>query len=238
LDRRRIVRDAIAVGAATGAYGLSFGAVSTTAGLSVAQTVALSVLMFTGASQFAFVAAVASGGGSGGSVWAGAATAALLGTRNAFYGLRLSAVVPPSLRRRLPGAQLVIDESTAMAVSRDDPDEARLAFWATGISVFVCWNTATVVGAVGAHALSNPRTLGLDAAAPAAFVALLAPRMTRRTTALALGCAAVALAAVPFTPTGVPVLTAAAVAVTVGAWRAPVVPVAGPSDGARVTGPE
>jgi len=115
--------------------------------------------MFTGASQFAFVASLASGG-----AWAGAATAALLGTRNAFYGLRLSPILPPELGRRMVGAQLVIDESTAMAVSRDDPDDARVAFWATGISVFVCWNVATLIGAVGAHALSNPRTLGLDAA--------------------------------------------------------------------------
>ncbi len=206
--RRRIIRDAIAVGAATGAYGLSFGAVSTAAGLSVAQTSALSVLMFTGASQFAFVAAVSGGG----SVWAAAATAALLGTRNAFYGLRLSPLVPSAPLRRLPGAQLVIDESTAMAVSRDSADEARLAFWATGLSVFVCWNLATLVGALGAHALSNPRTLGLDAAAPAAFVALVAPRLSSRTVALAAACVAVALVAVPLTPTGVPVLAAAAVA--------------------------
>src|ERR1700730_8483625 len=155
--RQQIVRDAVAVGAATGAYGLSFGAISTTAGLSVAQTAALSLLMFTGASQFAFVAAV----NGAGSVWAGAATASLLGTRNAFYGLRLSSIITTSRRHRLAGAHLVIDESTAMAVSRDAPDEARLAFWATGLAVFTLWNLATVAGAVGTQALSNPRTLGL-----------------------------------------------------------------------------
>jgi predicted branched-subunit amino acid permease len=175
------------------------------------------VLMFTGASQFAFVAALSGGG----SVWAAAATAALLGTRNAFYGLRLSPLVPSAPLRRLPGAHLVIDESTAMAVSRDSADEARLAFWATGLSVFVCWNLATLVGALGAHALSNPRTLVLDAAAPAAFVALVAPRLSLRTVALAAACVAVALVAVPLTPTGVPVLAAAAVAIVVGAVPTP-----------------
>ena len=216
--REAIIGDAVAIGVATGAYALSFGAVSVTAGLSIAQTVALSVLMFTGASQFAFVGSL----NGGGSVWAAAATATLLGTRNAFYGLRLSSVLPSERLRRLVGAQLVIDESTAMAVSRDAPDEASLAFWATGIAVFVLWNLGTAVGAIAAHALSNPRTLGLDAAAPAAFVALLAPRMTSRSTlAIAAVCVAVALASVPSVPTGVPVLLAAAVVVVAGSWRTP-----------------
>jgi len=218
--RRALIRDAVAIGLATGAYGLSFGAVAATAGLSVAQTSALSALMFTGASQFAFVAALGSGG-----AWAGAATAALLGTRNAFYGLRLSPILPPGRGRRLVGAQLVIDESTAMAVSRDDPEEARVAFWATGIAVFVCWNTATLIGAVAARALSDPRTLGLDAAAPAAFVALLAPRLhTRTAAALAGACAAVALAATPFTPNGIPVLAAAVVVLVTAARTTPALP--------------
>ena len=210
---RALLRDAVAVGLATGAYGLSFGAVAIAAGLSVAQTSALSVLMFTGASQFAFVASLGAGG-----AWAGAATAALLGTRNAFYGLRLSSILPRAPARRLVGAHLVIDESTAMAVARDDPDEARVAFWATGTAVFVCWNAATIIGAVGARALSNPRTLGLDAAAPAAFVALLAPRVRSRPAAVLAGaCMVVALAATPVTPNGVPVLAAAGlVLVTAG----------------------
>jgi len=216
--RAVIVRDAVTIGVATGAYGLSFGAVSIAAGLSVLQAVALSTLMFTGASQFAFVASLAGGG----SAWAGAATASLLGTRNAFYGLRLSPILPAALHRRMLAAHLVIDETTAMAVSRDAPHEARLAFWATGFAVFSLWNLGTLIGAVGAHALSNPRTLGLDAAAPAAFVALLAPRVTSATTrAIAAACVAVALFAVPLTPAGVPVLAAAALVIAVGAFRPP-----------------
>jgi predicted branched-subunit amino acid permease len=212
--RRAVIRDAVGVGVATGAYGISFGAVSTTAGLSVAQTCVLSLLMFTGASQFAIVGVI----GSGGSPFAGMGTALLLGVRNALYGLQLSPLLSVRGSRRLVAAQLVIDESTAMAVGREDRAAARLAFWATGVSVFVLWNLATLIGAVGAHALSNPRVLGLDVAAPAAFLALLAPRMRgREPWAVALGGAVVALAVVPVVPAGVPVLVAGGLAVAWGA---------------------
>jgi predicted branched-subunit amino acid permease len=211
--RRSVIRDAIGVGVATGAYGISFGAVSTAAGLSVLQTCALSLLMFTGASQFAMVGVI----GSGGNPFAGMATALLLGARNALYGLQLGRLLEVRGGRRMAAAQLVIDESTAMAIVRDDPDAARLAFWATGVAVFVLWNLATAVGAVGTRALSDPRVLGLDAAAPAAFLALLAPRMRgREPWAVALGGAALALAVVPVVPAGVPVLLAGGVAVAWG----------------------
>jgi predicted branched-subunit amino acid permease len=117
-------------------------------------------------------------------------------------------------------AQLVIDESTAMAVARSSRPAARLAFWATGISVFVLWNLATVIGAFAAHALRDPRTLGFDAAAPAAFLALMSPRLrSREARVVALVAAVVAVAAVPFVPAGVPVLLAAAVAVAAGLGR-------------------
>jgi predicted branched-subunit amino acid permease len=197
--RRNIVRDALGIGVATGAYGLSFGALSVAAGLSVAQTCALSLLMFTGASQFAFVGLV--GGGPAAAV----ATAVLLGARNGLYGLRLSALLP----RR--AAHLVIDESAAMALRGEDEEAARLGFWATGASVFACWNLATLVGALAGAALGDPRTLGLDAAAPAAFLALLAPRLREARGAAALAAGA-ALLAVPVTPPSVPVLIAATVA--------------------------
>jgi predicted branched-subunit amino acid permease len=212
--RRAIVRDGMTVGLATGAYGLSFGALSSAAGLSVLQTCALSVLMFTGGSQFALIGVI----GSGGNPLTGATTAILLGLRNAFYGLRLSSLLRVRGARRFEAAHFVIDESTAMAIARDRDDEARLAFWATGLAIFVCWNVATLVGAVGAEALSDPKTLGLDAAAPAAFIALLAPRMRgREPWAVALTAAAIAVAITPFVPAGVPILAAAAVAVVYGA---------------------
>lgn len=210
--RRSTIRDGIGIGLATGAYGLSFGAISTASGLTLWQTAALSLLMFTGASQFAMVSVI----GGGGSPFAGAATAVLLGSRNAFYGLRLSSVVGRG-PRRAPAAQLVIDESTAMALAADSPERARLAFFATGLSVFTLWNLGTVIGAAGAQAIPDPRTLGLDAAAPAAFVALLAPRMKGRTTwVVAAAAAMLALVSVPFVPAGIPVLLAALVTIGAG----------------------
>src|SRR2546422_8275897 len=138
--RRGIVRDARGIAIASGAYALSFGAISTAAGVSLLQTCALSVLMFTGASQFALVGVI----GAGGSVWAGAATAALLGSRNAMYGLRLSSLLEVRGLRRISAAHFVIDETTAMAIGRDDPRQGRLAFWATGFALFTFWNIGTL----------------------------------------------------------------------------------------------
>ena len=210
-----MLRNAAGIGVATGAYGLSFGAVSTAAGLSVLQTCALSLLMFTGASQFAAVSVL----GAGGAPLAAAATAVLLGTRNALYGLRISSLLRVRGLRRLAAAQLVIDESTAMSLVQADASLNRLGFWATGLSVFALWNAGTLIGAVGAHALSDPRSAGLDAAAPAAFLALLAPRLRQgRTVWLVASVAAlVGLATVPLLPPGGPILVAAAAAVVVAA---------------------
>ncbi len=205
-ERRAVLRDALGVGLATGAYGLSFGATAVAAGLSPAQAAALSLLMFTGASQFALVGVLASGGGAP----VAAATAALLGARNALYGLRLAPLLRVRGARRLAAAQLVIDESAAMAVAREDDGQARLAFWATGLSVYVLWNLATLAGALGAGAIADPRTLGLDAAAPAAFLALLAPQLRQAgAVPAALAGATIALVLLPVAPAGVPVLVAA-----------------------------
>jgi branched chain amino acid efflux pump len=211
--RAGVLRDAAGVGVATGAYGLSFGAISTAAGLSVPQTCVLSLLMFTGGSQFA-LAGIVSGGGA---AMTGAATALLLGVRNGFYGLRLTRTLQLRNWQRPVAAHLVIDESTAMTVLRTSRPAARLAFWATGLSVFVLWNLATVIGALAAQLLRDPRTLGLDAAAPAAFLALMSPRLrSAKPRVVAMVATLVALISVPFVPTGVPVLLAAAVAVCAG----------------------
>lgn len=207
------MRDAIAVGVASGTYGVSFGALAVTSGFSVLQACLLSLLVFTGASQFALIGILASGGG----VVSASASALLLGARNTLYGLRLTTLLGLRGWRRPVGAQLVIDESTAMAVAQPTVPLARTGFWATGLSVFVLWNLATLLGALGGTAIGDPRTYGLDAAVGAAFVALLWPRLSgpvERTTAV-LG-AAVALGLVPFTTPGVPVLAAGGVAVLVG----------------------
>ncbi|MDQ6846121.1 MAG: AzlC family ABC transporter permease [Candidatus Dormibacteraeota bacterium] len=215
--RTGVLRNAAGIGVATGAYALSFGAVATAAGLSVLQTCVLSLAMFTGASQYALVGVLGSGGGS----LAAVATAVLLGTRNTFYGLRLASVLGVRGPRRLLAAQLVIDESTAMSLAHESDRANRLGFWATGAAVYVLWNLGTLVGALGAHALPDPRAVGLDAAAPAAFLALLAPRVRNRSAlGVALLAAAIALASVPFLPVGGPVLVAALVAIVTGAVAA------------------
>ncbi|MHB8688803.1 MAG: AzlC family ABC transporter permease [Candidatus Dormibacteraceae bacterium] len=214
--RRGVIRDALGIGIATGAYALSFGAISTAAGLSLLQTCALSILMFTGASQFALVGVV----GAGGSVWAGAATAALLGSRNVLYGVRLASLLDRSGWKRVAAAHFVIDETTAMAIARDSVAESRLAFWATGLAVFMLWNLGTLIGALATHALPDPKVLGFDAAPPAAFLALLAPRLRdREPMAIALGAGVVALVCLPFVPAGVPLLIVAVLVSIYGVAR-------------------
>lgn len=213
-ERSTIIRDSLGVGIATGAYGVSFGAVSVAAGLSIAQTCALSLLVFTGASQFALVGVVAAGGAP----LSGALTALLLGTRNTLYGLRLAPLLRYSGVRRAAAAHVLIDESTAMSVTRESTPAARLGFLTTGISIFVLWNLATAVGAIAGDQLGDPRRYGLDAAVGAAFLALLWPRLAgRRNQQVAAAAAVVALATVPVVPAGVPVLAAAAVALLAGA---------------------
>ncbi len=219
--RAQVLRTALSVGVATGAYGVSFGALGVAAGLSVVQTCAMSVLLFTGGSQFALIGVL----GGGGSAVSGTASAVLLGVRNVVYGASLAGMLRLHGLRRLVGAQLVIDESTAVALGAEPSGEraSRLGFWATGLAVFVLWNLATLVGALAGSVIGDPAALGLDAAAPAAFLALLWPRLNSRPTWLtALTAALVAVLAVPFVPAGVPVLIAALVpAVAVMARRRP-----------------
>ncbi len=201
------------VGIATGAYGISFGAIAVAAGLDVWQSCALSFLVFTGASQFALVGVVASGGAP----VAGAATALLLGLRNGLYGLRLAPMLAWTGWRRVAAAHLVIDESTAMTVNREDRSTARLGFLSTGLSVFVLWNLSTLLGALAGRSIGDPRDYGLDAAVGGAFLALLWPRLRTRTNqVVAVLAVAVALGLVPLTAAGFPVLAAALVAVVVG----------------------
>jgi 4-azaleucine resistance transporter AzlC len=173
----------------------------------------LSLLMFTGASQFALAGVVAAGGAP----MSGAATALLLGTRNTLYGLRMAPLLKWRGWRRAAAAHVLIDESTAMSVGRGTTPAVRLGFLTTGISVFVLWNLATVVGAIAGEAVGDPRTFGLDAAVGAAFLALLWPRLKdRRNVLVGVLAALVALSMVPLSAPGVPVLAAGGVALLVG----------------------
>ena len=206
----------LSIAAAVGVYGVSFGALAVAAGLEVWQACALSLLMFTGGSQFAFIGVIA-GGGTGAAAWA---AATLLGVRNGVYGMQLKALLRPPARLIPVMAQLTIDESTATATGQGDHDERVRGFWAAGIGVFVLWNLFTLVGALAGDALGDPRRWGLDGAAVAAFLGLLWPRLKGRDPiAIAVLAAAVTILAVPLVPPGIPVLIAAAATAGWWAWR-------------------
>lgn len=210
---RAAVRQAVSVSVATGLYGISFGALSVVAGLDLAQTMVLSLLMFSGGSQFALLGVVASGGTSAAAI----TTAGLLGLRNTLYGVQLSPLLALHGWRRVLAAQITIDESTAVATAQRSRAAFRAGFWWTGVGIFVVWNLLTLIGALAGDAMGDPKAWGLDAAAGAAFLALLWPRLASRVMQLTAALAVVvAVVLLPFVPPGVPVLAAAAVAIVIG----------------------
>jgi predicted branched-subunit amino acid permease len=208
--RTATLRDAVGLGLAVGLYGVAFGAAADAAGLNTWQAMTLSLLMFTGASQFALVGVL----GAGGSALAAVGSALLLGTRNTVYGVRLVPLLRPRGLRRFTTAHWVIDETTALSLAAPDRELSRLAFLVSGATIFTMWNATTVVGALGAAALGGTARAALDAVVPAAFLALLWPRLRRSfpeaavQRRVALGGAVVALALTPFVPPGVQVVAA------------------------------
>lgn len=211
--RGEIIRSALFVGLAVSVYGVAFGALGITAGLNVAQTCALSVLMFTGASQLAFVGVIGAGGSPGTAI----ATAWLLGVRNAMYAVRMAILLRPRGLQRLLAAQLTIDESTALAIGQDETIEngraSRLGFWSGGFSVFILWNAATLLGALATTTIGDPQALGLDTAIAAGLAGLLGPRIRdRETSIVAIAAVILAMVLARVAPAGVPVLAASVVA--------------------------
>ncbi len=205
-------RDAVVLGLAVGVFGLAFGVLAVTSGLTVLQAVAMSMLVFTGASQFTAASVI----GAGGSPAAALASALLLAARNGFYGISVSKLMPTGSSRgvRALAAHLTIDESTALGLAQPDRDDRLGAFWAGGISVFVFWNLGTLIGALGGDAIGDPAALGLDAAFPAGFIALMMPALRHRSGLLAaIAGAGIAATLIPFTRPGIPVLAAAVGAV-------------------------
>jgi 4-azaleucine resistance transporter AzlC len=214
-QRAAILRAAIGLGLYAATFGASFGAVAISSGLSVAQAMVLSLVMFTGASQFAFVGVVATGG----SPWAAIPAALLLGVRNAFYGVPVSEFLSPRGWARLWTAHFVIDETTGMALGQATPRARRYAFWATGLILCALWQVGSLAGALVGQAI-DPAAFGLDAAAPAVFLALLWPNLrTAHARLVALGGVVVALALLPIAPPGIPVVASAGVAVIAGFTR-------------------
>lgn len=219
------IRASFAVGAAVSLYGVSFGALAVTAGLDIWQTCALSLLMFSGGSQFAVIGLLATGGTSAG--FAAIASSTLLGVRNGLYAMRMAPVVGGRWPRTLLTAHWTIDESTAVATAQSTLEGQRAGFWFTGGIIFVGWNLATLIGALIGNLLGDVSKYGLDAAAAAAFLGLLWPRLkSLQPIAVAMGAAVVAAVLTPALPPGIPVLAAALVAVAVGItnWLGPKVP--------------
>lgn len=200
-----------------GTYGTAFGASGIANGFTVLQTCLLSLLLFSGASQFAFVGVM----GGGGSALSGIATGGLLGFRNGLYALRMSQLLQVRGIKKFIAAQLTIDESTGVALAQEERGEAamRYGFWATGIGVYISWNVFTLLGAYGAQALGNPSAWGLDAAVPAAFLGLVWPRLIdKRTQVIAVMAMVLAVLLVPLVPAGVPIIATVAIALIFG-WR-------------------
>jgi len=209
------VRASVSVALAVAAYGVSFGALSVAAGLDVWQTCVLSLLMFSGGSQFALVGVLASGGTAAGP--AAIASAALLGMRNSLYSMRMGPIIGGPWWRRLLAAPFTIDESAAVATAQPTLHTQRLGFWVTGVGIYVGWNLTTLAGALLGDLVGDVRQYGLDAAAAAAFLGLLWPRLrSRQPVAVAIAAAAVAAVLIPWLPPGIPVLAAAVVAIVVG----------------------
>lgn len=204
---RATVSMSLGVAGAVSLYGISFGALSVASGLDLWQTQVLSLFMFSGGSQFAVIGLVAVGAAGPSIITA----AALLGVRNGLYAVRMSSIVGTGFWKRLLAGHWTIDESTAVAIAQTDAREQRRGFWLTGAAIFVGWNLMTAVGAILGDALGDPKTWGLDAAAAAAFLGLLWPRIqARQPVAIAAVSAVVTVIALPTLPPGVPILVAAA----------------------------
>jgi predicted branched-subunit amino acid permease len=208
-------RDSFSVSLTVGAYGIAFGAAGVAAGFSVFQSCLLSLLTFSGASQFAIVGVI----GAGGSALSGITTASLLGIRNGLYGLRMAPLLQVKGLRRVVAAQITIDESTGVALSQEERGESamRHGFWLTGFGVYIFWNIFTLVGALGAQAMGDPAAWGLDAAVPAAFLGLVWPRLKKNSDRiLAASAALLSLALTPILPAGIPIISTAILAVIFG----------------------
>ena len=208
-------RDSLSVSITVGAYGVAFGAAAVANGFSVLQSCLLSLLTFSGASQFAVIGVIGAGGGA----LSGIATASLLGIRNGLYGVLMAPILKVRGFKRVIAAQITIDESTGVSLSQEARGESamREGFWLTGFGVFIFWNLFTLAGALGAKAMGDPSAWGLDAAVPAAFLGLVWPRLKNSSDKLlALTAAAFAIATTPFLPAGLPIIGTAVIAVIAG----------------------
>lgn len=218
VPKKPYVKDGLLVGFATGIFGIGFGVLAISAELSVAQTMVMSLVVFTGASQFAAVGVIAAGGSPATAI----GSALLLAARNGFYSMTMSQHIQGPVWKRALAAHVTIDESTALGTSQSEPADIEGAFWVGGLSVFVFWNLGTLIGALGGQAIGDPNALGLDAAFPAGFISLAAASLRHQAGRIAAASGfAIAIIALPFTQAGVPILLAAAGAVLAFALSGP-----------------
>ena len=214
--KNQVDRTALSVAFTVGLYGAAFGAAGVTAGFSILQTCLLSILLFSGASQFAVVGIM----GAGGAAISAIATSTLLGFRNTLYGLQMAPILKVKGFKRVLAAQITIDESTAVATLQDNDQDRKRGFYLTGIGVYLFWNLFTFLGALGASAIGDPSVWGLDAAVPAAFLGLIWPRLKNKVQFLVSAIAiAWALLLTPVTPAGIPIITTVVLAIIFGAKK-------------------
>jgi predicted branched-subunit amino acid permease len=210
-----VERTSLSVAFTVGLYGAAFGAAGITAEFSILQTCLLSLLLFSGASQFAVVGII----GAGGSAVSAIATATLLGFRNALYGLQLAPILKVTGLKRIIASQITIDESTAVSTLQSNDSDRKRAFYLTGFGVYIFWNLFTFLGALGASAIGDPSVWGLDAAVPAAFCGLVWPRLKdKRLFLISASAIILALLLTPITPAGIPIITTVLLAIFFG-WK-------------------
>ena len=194
---------------AVGLYGSAFGAAAVANHFTIAQACFLSLVLFSGASQFAVIGVY----GAGGSALNAIGTGGLLGLRNALYSLRMKPILKLRGVKRLVGAQVTIDESTGIALAQSSNEAMVKGFWLTGFGVYFWWNLFTLIGALGAQTIGNPSQWGLDSAVPAAFLALVWPRLTnKKNWIVAISAALLSLVLTPIVPAGVPIISCALLA--------------------------
>jgi 4-azaleucine resistance transporter AzlC len=205
---------------AAAAFAVSFGVLAEAAEMGALATIVMSATTFAGSAQFAAASILDDGGG----VAAAVTAAVLLNARYAPISISVAPEFRGSVARRLVESQLIVDESWAVSHQGGGRFDRRILLGA-GLLLYPCWVGGTVVGAVGGELIGDPNELGLDAAFPALFLALLYPMLrTRRTVAAAMGGAALALTLTPLAPAGVPIVAAAAVSLA-GLTRTSTAPV-------------
>jgi 4-azaleucine resistance transporter AzlC len=199
-----VLRDITLTGLAVAAIGVSYGAVAVSSGFPLWLPVVQGLLVLAGASEFLFIGIVAAGG----SPFAAALAGVLVNARHVPYGLALPDVTGHGWRRLL-GTHIMNDESVVFALAQDDLPGQRAAYWACGLGVLICWPAGAVLGGLIGGTIPDTSAFGLDATFPAVILALIFPALRDRARRpAALAGAALALAATPFLPAGLPVLLA------------------------------